>query len=166
MAAEKVPRPKMPLPHDNFFSGNSSGSIPYFVGPKIALCVLIRKMPASISGMLPSHRPSDATDMMPSSAHLTAIATLRLLNRSAKNPPAIENRTNGSANTAPTSGTSESRFSSDKPMPTIMNVTSHRRTLSLKAFWNSTTNMSQKLRSLSGLWRPASGVPVSIAAQG
>ena len=92
MAAEKVPRPKMPLPQDNFFSGNSSGNMPYFVGPKIALCVLIRKMPVSISGILTSHRPSVTTDMMPSSAHLTAMATLRLLKRSAKKPPAIENR--------------------------------------------------------------------------
>ena len=50
MMAEKVPRPKMPLPHDSFFSGSNSGSMPYFVGPKIALCVLIKKMHASSSG--------------------------------------------------------------------------------------------------------------------
>ena len=65
MAAEKVPRPKIPLPHDNFFSGSNSGSIPYFVGPKMALCVLIRKMPASIRRMLARHRPMVTTDMMP-----------------------------------------------------------------------------------------------------
>ncbi len=54
MEAEKVPRPKMPLPHDSFFSGNNSGSIPYFVGPKIALCVLIKAMAANISRTFPS----------------------------------------------------------------------------------------------------------------
>ncbi len=89
----------MPLPHDSFFSGSSSGNMPYFVGPKIALCVLIRKTPASISVTFSSQRPSKASDMMPISAHLMAMVTLRLLNRSAKKPPAMENRTNGNANT-------------------------------------------------------------------
>ena len=57
---------------------------------------------------------------------------------------------------APTSGTSESRFSSDKPMPMMKKVTRNLSVLSLKAFWNSTTNISQKLRNR--VWRPASGV--------
>ena len=147
MMAEKVPKPNIPLPQDNFFSGSSSGSRPYLDGPKNALCVLIKKTLASISGMAFSHRPSSATDMMPISAHLMVTVTSRLLKRSAKNPPAMENRMNGSAKSAPTSGTSSLRRASDDTTPTMRKVTSQRSRLSLKAFWNSMTNISQKLRS-------------------
>ena len=42
MMAMNVPNSKTPLPHDNFFSGNSSGSSPYLDGPKIALWTPIR----------------------------------------------------------------------------------------------------------------------------
>jgi hypothetical protein len=50
MMAVKVPSSSMPLPQDNFLSGNSSGSNPYFDGPKNALCVPIRKTQASTRG--------------------------------------------------------------------------------------------------------------------
>ena len=92
------------------------------------------------------HSPSVASDMMPISTHLMVMATLRLLKRSATNPPAIENKMNGNANNMPTYGTSLLRCSSDKPMPTMRNVTRNLRTLSLNAFWNCVTNRHQKPR--------------------
>ncbi len=173
MMALKVPRPKMPLPHESFFSGNSSGSSPYLDGPKIALCVLIRKIQQSSTGMLPRHRPNIASDMMPNSAHLTPTATLRLLKRSARKPPVIENRMNGNANSAPMMLTKRLRSPSGSPIAAIKKMASHLSRLSLKAFWNSTTNMSQKLRPsslrfgaagiVSGVRDLASGISVSIA---
>ena len=72
--------------------------------------------------------------MMPNSAHFTAMATLRLLNRSAKKPPAMENKTNGTAKMVPTNPTRAWRFSCDKPRPRMKNVTRSFRVLSLKAF--------------------------------
>ena len=42
MMAIQVPSSRMPFPHDNSFSDNSSGSSPYFEGPKNALCTPIR----------------------------------------------------------------------------------------------------------------------------
>ncbi len=162
MVDANVPKPNMPLPQDSFFSGNNSGNMPYFVGPKKALCVLIKKTATSITGRLSSKKPREATDMIPSSTHLMVMATRRLLKRSAKKPPAMENKTNGSANTMLTRGTNESRFSMDNPIPTIKKMTRNLRVLSLNAFWNSTTNMSQKLRMASGVPGLPAGVRVSV----
>ncbi len=72
--------------------------------------------------------------MMPCSATLTAMATLRLLKQSAQNPPAIENKTNGTAKMTPTKPTRLSRFSFDNPKPRMKNVARNLSVLSLKAF--------------------------------
>ena len=67
------------------------------------------------------------------SKSFTPMTTLRLLKRSARKPPAIENKMNGSANSAPMRLTSRSLSSLDKPMPVMSEMASHLRVLSLKA---------------------------------
>src|SRR6185369_8440834 len=100
MMAMKVPSSRMPLPHESFLSGSSSGSEPYLDGPKIALCVPMRNTPASSRCLFQYHNPANTTDMISSSNTFTPSMTERLLQRSARKPPAMENRMNGSENTA------------------------------------------------------------------
>ena len=88
--------------------------------------------------------PASASSITAISNTLMPIVTERLLNRSAKYPPVMENRMNGSANKAPTMPTSWSRFSFEKPITVISEITSHFRTLSLKAPWNWVMNRLQK----------------------
>ena len=49
MMARKVPSSITPLPHESFFSGSSSGSRPYFDGPKMALWTPIRNTPLMVT---------------------------------------------------------------------------------------------------------------------
>ena len=109
ISARNVPNSKMPFPHDKRFVGNSSGSSPYLDGPKRAFSVLARNTAASI--ILRSCRakanPANTNTMI--SKSFVPIVTVRLLNRSARYPPVIENRMKGKANIAPTRNTSQSR---------------------------------------------------------
>src|SRR5271154_2331412 len=101
MMAMNVPSSRMPLPHESFRSGNNSGSEPYFDGPKNALCVPMRKTPTSKRFLFIAHNPANTSDMMSSSKIFTPSITERLLKWSARNPPAMENKMNGSENSAP-----------------------------------------------------------------
>ncbi len=98
MMAMNVPSSRMPLPHESFRSGNSSGSAPYLDGPKNALCVPMRKTPASSKFLFIVHSPVNTNAMMSSSNTFTPSITERLLKRSARKPPAMENKMNGIAN--------------------------------------------------------------------
>ena len=51
--AMKVVSSRIPLPQDNSSSGRTSGSKPYFAGPKKAACVLARKITANAMPVLP-----------------------------------------------------------------------------------------------------------------
>ena len=106
MIARKVPSSRMPLPQESRRSGRSSGNNPYFDGPKIALCTPIRKIAARPMARLCRRKPSVANAMIRISSTFTPMVTVRLLKRSAKKPPAMENRMNGSENNAAVSGTS------------------------------------------------------------
>ncbi len=101
MMAMKVPSSRMPLPQESFFSGSNSGSEPYLDGPNIALCVPMRKTPASRRYFFHDNNPAKTSDMMNNSKIFTPSITERLLKRSARKPPVMENRMNGSANSAP-----------------------------------------------------------------
>ena len=113
--AMNVPNSSTPLPHDSRFSGNNSGNKPYFDGPKNALCVPMKKTAASCIGRLLTARPTDANSITNTSKILTPMVTVRLLKRSARNPPAIENRMNGSANNALTCSPTRCRAGLGKP---------------------------------------------------
>jgi len=94
------------LPHDSSGSGSSSGSKPYLVGLNRAAWVLIRNRAANSSARLPSNNPAAASTATPNSMHLVAMVTVRLLQRSARKPPYIENSRNGALNSSPTTITS------------------------------------------------------------
>ena len=96
-----VPSSSRPLPHESFRSGSSSGNEPYLDGPKNALCVPIRKTQARRRFLFIVHNPASTRDMIASSNTFTPSITERLLKRSARKPPAMENRMNGSENSAP-----------------------------------------------------------------
>jgi len=68
------------------FVGSSSGSKPYLDGPKKAACVLARKMTAKARAGLPWAKANVAKIIAAASEILVPMVTLRLLNRSAKNP--------------------------------------------------------------------------------
>ena len=84
MMAMNVPSSRMPLPHDSFRSGSSSGSEPYLDGPKMALCVPIRNTLASSRFLFQVHSPANTSAMMKSSKIFTPSITARLLKRSAR----------------------------------------------------------------------------------
>ncbi len=71
-----VPIPITPLPQASFSGGNNSGKLPYFAGPKNALCVLIKKITAMIKTTLPCINANVATTMISTSATLVPIATI------------------------------------------------------------------------------------------
>ena len=157
----KVPSSSRPLPQESFFSGNSSGSRPYLDGPKNELWTPIKNTQPSSNGIWFHQKPASARSITPISKIFTLTLIVRLLKRSAKKPPAMENRMNGSENRAVTSSPTRCNSAVDTFMPRIMNTTSHLRTLSLKAPWNCVTKSAQKPRrrpEASGVWRPGSGV--------
>jgi hypothetical protein len=98
MIAIMVPSSRTPLPHESRFSGSSSGRIPYFAGPKKALCTPMRKTHPSCKGRLCRASANTASSITPISNVFTAMATCRLLCCTASWPAAIENRMNGIAN--------------------------------------------------------------------
>src|SRR6185437_1225104 len=106
MMATNVDISSTPLPQESKDSGSSSGSRPYLEGLNSAACVLIRNNAANSSARLPSISPAAASRATASSRSLVAIVIVRLLQRSAKYPPYIENSRNGALNSSPTTITS------------------------------------------------------------
>src|SRR5262249_53319721 len=72
--------------------------------------------------------------------------TVRLLKRSARKPPVIENRMNGIENSAPATKTSRSRSAFASPVPRMMKTTRFLYALSLNAPWNWVTTSVQNPR--------------------
>src|SRR4051812_49292503 len=77
---------------------------------------------------------------------LVQIVTVRLLKRSARLPPSIENKMKGREKQAPTIRTKRSRSAGARPMLAIRNTTSVFRVFSLKAPWNWVTISAQNPR--------------------
>ena len=112
----------------------------------MALCTPIRNTAASSSSLMEKNNPPLAASMMAISKTLTPMVMVRLLKRSAKKPPYIENRMKGREKIAATAGTNLSRSAGGSPMPSTSTVTSFCRALSLKAPWNCVTIRLQKPR--------------------
>ena len=74
-----------------------------------------------------------AKTMMKTSSTFTAIVTVRLLKWSARKPPVIEKKMNGSANKAAVNVNRASCFATERTMLRPINVTSVWRALSLNA---------------------------------
>jgi hypothetical protein len=89
---------------------------------------------------------------------------VRLLKRSARKPPVMENRMNGSANSAPTMPTRRLLFSSGRFMPVMRKMASHFSVLSLNAPWNCVTMSAQKPCVVSGGGLVAAGLASFMAA--
>ena len=157
----KVPSSNRPLPHDNFRSGSNSGRRPYLEGPKNELWTPIKNTQPNSIGIWFHQKPASARSITPISKIFTLTLIVRLLKRSAKNPPAIENKMNGRENRAVTSSPTRCSSAEDTFIPRIMNTTSHLRTLSLNAPWNCVTMSAQnpqRERVASGVRHPAFGV--------
>ena len=130
----------IPLPHDNRFSGNNSGSNPYFDGPKNALWVESKKTTIiSIVSDL-KNKPIVARSIIRTSAYLVPTATLRLLKRVASCPANAENNIKGRAKTNPIKGA----HSSAAAFPNTIKITMNLKALSLKAPWNWVRKRLQK----------------------
>ena len=107
--------------------------MPYFEGPNTALCTPIKKMLPNSIGRFLSVNAASANIITKISNTFTPMVMVRLLKRSARKPPAIENNINGRAKSAPTTGTNWSRFSGGNPMPMMMKITRLLSALSLNA---------------------------------
>src|ERR1700728_4693778 len=90
-----------PLPQESLGSGSNSGSNPYLEGPKNAACVLARKIAAISRCRFCQVSPAIAKAITPISNNFVPIVTVRLLYRSARNPPVMENRMKGTEKRAP-----------------------------------------------------------------
>src|SRR5258708_9533727 len=86
--------------------------------------------------VLPRVKAYMAKSIAQTSKIFVAIVTPRLLKRSARNPPAIENKRNGRANRFPMKKTSQSFSEAVGLVPKIRKMTKNFRPLSLKAPWN------------------------------
>ena len=117
-------------------------------GPKNELWTPIKNTQPNSIGIWFNQKPASASSITPISKIFTLTLIVRLLKRSAKKPPAIENKMNGSENRAVTSSPTRCNSVDDTFMPRIMNTTSHFRTLSLNAPWNCVTMRLQKPRRL------------------
>src|SRR5215471_19215796 len=84
--------------------------------------------------------------MTNTSKTLTPIMTVRLLKRSARKPPAIENRMKGNEKSAVTSSPVACFWANETFRPRIMNTTRFFRMLSLNAPWNCVTMRLQNPR--------------------
>src|SRR6266849_6749939 len=93
---------------------------------------------------LPRVKAYMAKSIAQTSKIFVAIDTLRLLKRSARNPPAIENKRNGRAKRFPMTKTRKSFCESGGLVPRIRKMTKNFRPLSLKAPWNCVAIRLQK----------------------
>ena len=89
-----------PLARGSSLAVTSSGSEPYFAGPKNADCMPIRKTTTSRALKLPKNKAPAASNMTTASAHLVATTTFRFGKRSAQSPATTANSTNGIENNA------------------------------------------------------------------
>src|SRR6266849_10252610 len=96
--------------------------------------------------VLPRVNAYMAKSIAQTSKIFVAIATLRLLKRSARNPPAIENKRKGSAKRFPTTKTRKSFCEAVGLVPKIRKITKNFSPLSLKAPWNCVAIRLQKPR--------------------
>ena len=108
-----------------------------------ALTSLIAAKPI---GRLFNKKPAVANSMMQNSNTLTPMVTVRLLLRSARKPPAIENKMNGSENNAVVNGKSALCQRGDRARLSPKNVTSVFSALSENAPWNCVTMRLQNPR--------------------
>ena len=84
----------------------------------MAACELSRNTPAASIARFPRASAPSAKSITPSSIHFVPMVTERLLKRSARNPPVIESKINGSAKSAPTTSTSQFCFGPGTVMST------------------------------------------------
>src|SRR5437660_8327907 len=91
-------------------------------------------------------RPARAKTMTARLMIFVQIVTVRLLKRSARLPPSIENKMKGMEKHAPTIRTKRSRSAGARPMPAIRKTTRVLSVFSLKAPWNWVTMSAQKPR--------------------
>src|SRR6266851_2278684 len=132
IAASSVQNSITPFPQLNLLVGSSSGISPYFDGPKIAPCVQTKNSATAASPSRFCHSAYVANPIVITSSTFVQIVTLRLLNRSAKNPPGIEKTRKGTANTSGTTSTNKkSLCSRDTPASSTRKLTSHFKALSL-----------------------------------
>ena len=135
IAASSVVNSMIPLPQLSLASESSSGSKPYFVGPKIAPWVHARNSAKFARSRRSRAKANVARPMTPSSMAFVPSVTVRLLYLSAKYPPGMEKRRNGTAKTSGTTRTNhKSRCSLENADSRTRKLTSHFRALSLKAF--------------------------------
>ena len=109
MMARKVPSSMTPLPQERRLAGSSSGSKPYFDGPKSAACVATRASATRERGSECRARPAVAMIMEPISITLVQMVTWRLLKWSASQPPVMLKSTNGTEKRKVTMETKVSR---------------------------------------------------------
>ena len=109
-----------PLPQESLGSGRKSGSNPYLEGPKNAACVLTRKIAAISRCRFFQASPAIAKAITPISNYFVPILTVRLLYRSARNPPVMENRMKGTEKRASATRTSRSRSTFSIAVPRMM----------------------------------------------
>lgn len=112
-------------------AGRSSGSRPYFEGPKSAACEATRVSATSDNVRECVANPAVATTIDPSSITLVQMVIWRLLKWSASQPPGMLNRMKGTEKRNVTAETKVSRSFRLRPMPTIIESRRLRRMLSL-----------------------------------
>ena len=166
MMARNVPSSIRPLPQDNFRSGNNSGRRPYLEGPKNELWTPIKNTQPSSTGIWFHQKPASARSITPISKIFTLTLMVRLLKRSARKPPAIENRMNGSENRAVTSSPTRCNSAGgdvhaedhehDEPLQDVV----AERALELRDEERpEAAQTTGGVRGLaSGVWRPGSGI--------
>src|SRR5580704_3872421 len=134
IAASSVHNSITPFPQLSLLVGSSSGISPYFDGPKIAPCVHTKNSATAARSSRFCHSAYVTNPIVTTSKTFVQIVTLRLLNRSAKYPPGIENTRKGTANTIGTTSTNKkSRCSRETPDSSTRKLTSHFSALSLNA---------------------------------
>lgn len=99
--ARKVKEVMIPLAFEIFSLETISGRIPYFEGPKIALCVASRKRMIYDPILLWYAKAKTPKSIVTSSKILVAKIIFLLLNRSAKVPEEAEKNKKGSTKIAP-----------------------------------------------------------------
>lgn len=99
--AKKVKEVIIPLAKEIFSVLTNSGRIPYFEGPKTALCVAKKKRDAQAPIRLSNANAAIAPIMMSNSNNFVKTMIFRLLKRSAKIPEEAENRRKGRTKIAP-----------------------------------------------------------------
>src|SRR4051812_48041984 len=143
-----------PFPQDSRDSLSNSGNSPNFDGLKTADCERNSKAANTARGRLCKMIASATTNVIPSSADLVTIVTERLLKRSAKYPPGVEKRMNGTANMALIRMADWCRSRYRMLAPTNKTNTSVLRAYSLNALWKTVTPRANTRRHERGRTAP------------